>query len=209
VKRRGVLITLDGNEGCGKSTQLKLLFAALKKKGLNVFLTRDPGGTRISDGIRAVLLDHKNKAMTPLCETLLYMASRAQLVGQVITPKLEAGTVVLCDRWVDATVAYQGYAGGVSVDWIRTIGREATRGVVPAISLFLDLPLETGLRRAKKRKAADRIEAKALSFHRKVRRGYDAIAKFEPRRFKRIRIAESDSAQMIHAKILKALEHVL
>jgi dTMP kinase len=209
VKRRGLLITLDGNEGCGKSTQLQLLFKALKKCGHKVFLTRDPGGTRVSDGIRDVLLDNKNKAMTPLCETLLYMASRAQLVGEVIRPKLDAGVIVLCDRWVDATVAYQGYAGGVNVDWIKTIGREATAGVKPAASVFLDLPLEAGLRRAKKRKAADRIEAKALSFHRKVRRGYEAIAKAEPQRFKRVRISTEDTAETVHAKILKALSHVL
>lgn len=209
MKRRGILITLDGNEGCGKSTQLKLLFETLKKRGEKVFLTRDPGGTRVSDGIRAVLLDNQNAAMTPLCETLLYMASRAQLVAEVIEPRLAAGSIVLCDRWVDATVAYQGYAGGVDVDWIKTIGRKATQGIIPAASIFLELSLETGLRRAKKRKAADRIEAKTLLFHRKVRQGYREIAKHEPRRFKRISIVDSDSAAVVHVKILKALEHVL
>ena len=170
MKKRGVLITLEGNEGCGKSTQIRLLKVALRKAGKKVFLTREPGGTAVGDQIRKVLLSEKNKALSPLSETLLYMASRAQLVAQVIRPRLEKGEVVLCDRWMDATLAYQGYAGGVDIEFIRALGRVATQGVTPKLSLYLDLPVKIGLRRAVKRHKADRIEKKSLVFHEKVRR---------------------------------------
>ncbi len=206
---KGLLITLEGNEGAGKSTQIKLLQDYLKKKGVPVFLTREPGGTAIGDGIRQILLDNKNKSMTPTVETLLYMASRAQLVEEVILPQLKAGKMVLCDRWLDATVAYQGYGAGVDVKWIESLGQKATQGIQPILSLFLDLPLEIGLKRAKSHKPADRMEKKAFLFHQKVRKGYLAIAKKEPRRFKRLSILESDSIQVVHEKIIKALNNVL
>ena len=169
MKKRGVLITLEGNEGCGKSTQVRLLYQALKKKGHKVFLTREPGGTLIGDCLRRVLLDVKNRRMTPVCETLLYMASRAQLVQEVVKPKLEQGTIVLCDRWMDATVAYQGYAGGVDVRWIEELGKTVTQSIKPRLTLYLDLPVSVGLARAKKRHRADRMEEKTRRFHQKVR----------------------------------------
>ncbi len=204
--KNGVLITLEGNEGSGKSTQIRLLQRYFKKRGLKVFLTREPGGTRIGDKIREILLDRKNTRMTPETETLLYMAARGQLVSEVILPKLKQGYVVLCDRWLDATVAYQGYGANVDVDWIRDLGRQMTRGVRPKLSLFLDLPLVCGLRRAKARKKADRMEKKALAFHRRVRRGYLAIAKIEPRRFVRVPIREDESIGEVHLKVKKQVE---
>jgi len=207
--KKGILITLEGNEGSGKSTQIKLLGAYLKKRGYSVFLTREPGGTKVSDGIRKILLDHRNHKITPLVETLLYMASRAQLVEEVIKPKLKQGKIVLCDRWLDATVAYQGYGGGVDVRWIRALGETATQGIRPRLSIFLDLPLEAGLRRAKSHKAADRMERKKLAYHKKVRRGYYAIAKAEPKRFRIVKVKESDPIQAAHDKIRKAVRHVL
>ncbi len=206
---KGILITLEGTEGCGKSTQIKLLYDFLRKKGLPVFLTREPGGTAIGDKIRQVLLDAKNKNMTPVCETLLYMASRAQLVAEVIKPKLKEGKIVLCDRWLDATVAYQGYAGGVDVEWIRCLGEFTTQGVKPSISLFLDLPLRAGLKRAISHKKADRMERKSFDFHKKVYQGYLRIAKAEPKRFKRIKIKENDSVLEVHEKIKSSLKNVL
>jgi len=209
VSRKGIFITLEGNEGCGKSTQIRLLYDYLKKKGRPVFLTREPGGTRIGDGIRKILLDLKSKKMTPVCETLLYMASRAQLAEEAIVPKLKEGKIVLCDRWLDATVAYQGYGAGVEVRWIRGLGQAACRGLIPARTLFLELPLLAGLRRARKRKKADRMEQKALLFHKKVRAGYLKIAKAEPRRFKRIRVRDEDSISDVHKKIRGALSDVL
>jgi dTMP kinase len=158
---KGVLITLEGNEGCGKSTQIKLLASYLKRKGLKVFMTREPGGTKTGDAIRELLLstDHDISAE---CETLLYMASRAQLVKEVILPRMNRGEVVLCDRWMDATLAYQGFAGGVDTQWIRRVGRGAVGGVEPKLSLYLDLPVKEGMRRALRRRKADCMEKKSM-----------------------------------------------
>ena len=207
--KKGVLITLEGNEGSGKSTQIKLLYGFLKKEGYPVTLTREPGGTAISDGIRKILLDNKNKKMTPACETMLYMASRAQLVDEIIKPKLKQGKIVLCDRWLDATVAYQGYGGGVDVAWIKSLGKFATQGITPRLSIFLDLPLVVGLKRATSHKAADRMERKNILFHKKVRQGYLRIAKEESRRFKKVSVGEKDSILKVHEKIKKAVMDVL
>ena len=209
MNKKGVLITFEGNEGCGKSTQIKLLYEYFQQQGRRVFLTREPGGTGVSDGIRAVLLDNKNKRMTALTETLLYMASRAQLVEEVIKPRLERGEVVLCDRWLDATLAYQGYGGGVDKKWIEGLGKTATQGIQPALTLFLDLPLKIGLRRALSRKKADRVESKNIHYHEKVRKGYLAIAKKEPRRFRPVRIREKDSIWAVHEKIKKMIQNAL
>ena len=204
-----MLVTLEGNEGCGKSTQIRLLYRYLKKKGRKVIYTREPGGTVIGDRLRQVLLDVRHQKMSPICETLLYMASRAQLVSEVVTPRLARGYVVLCDRWMDATVAYQGYAGGVDVRWIETLGRTATQGVAPKLTLYLDLPVKAGLARAKKRHRADRMEKKRLRFHEKVRRGFLAIARKEPRRFKRLAIRENDSVKAVQKRIQKEVDRVL
>ena len=157
-KRRGILITLEGNEGCGKSTQIKLLHKYLKKEGYPVYLTREPGGTHIGNRVRHILLDPKNKEMSSVSETLLYMASRAQLVEEVLRPKLKEGKIVLCDRWLDATLAYQGYGAGVELEWIRSLGSVVTAGVTPKVTIFMDLPLLTGLKRATSFKKADRME---------------------------------------------------
>ncbi len=206
---RGILITLEGNEGCGKSTQIHLLRNFLKKKGKKVFLTREPGGTIIGDQIRKILLSEKNEALSPLSETLLYMASRAQLVMQVLRPRLARGEIVLCDRWLDATVAYQGYGGGVDLRLIQKLGQVATQGVVPALSLYLDLPVTIGLERASGRRKADRIEKKNILFHEKVRKGFLAIACQEPGRFKRLALRAEDSVTAVHGRIQKEVERVL
>ena len=204
MSSRGMLITFEGNEGCGKSTQLRLLYDYLRKKGKKVFLTREPGGTPIGDRIRGVLLDVRHQKMSPVCETLLYMASRAQLVAEVVKPRLDQGQMVLCDRWLDSTLAYQGYAGGVDPRWIQELGRAATQGVMPNLTIYLDLPVKDGLERVRKRNASDRMEKKGLIFHEKVRKGFLAIAKKEPKRFKRIVVSKNDSIQEVHEKILKA-----
>ena len=209
MNRQGILITLEGNEGCGKSTQIKMLYRYLKKKGKKVFLTREPGGTKIGDDIRRVLLDVRNKGMSPLCETMLYMASRAQLVGEVVKPHLAKGEIVLCDRWLDATVAYQGYGGGVDLRLIGTLGRIATQGIVPKRTVYLDLPVKVGLSRAKKRHRADRMEKKRVAYLEKVRQGFLAIARREPGRFKRVVIREADSVRTVHERVLRELKNVL
>ena len=207
--RRGFFITVEGNEGCGKSTQIKLLTQFLKKRGAKVCWTREPGGTVIGNAIRNILLDAKNKKMTPVTETLLYMAARAQVVAEVIRPQLKKSAIVLCDRWLDATVAYQGYGAGVKLDWIDALGKMATGGVRPHVTIFLDLPLQAGLRRAISHKKADRMEKKELAFHRRVRAGYRAIAKKDPKRFRWIRVSERDSVWAVHEKIKKVLTRVL
>jgi dTMP kinase len=204
----GVLITLEGNEGCGKSTQIKLLYRHLKRTGRKVFWTREPGGTKVGDRIREVLLDTRHE-ISPVCETLLYMASRAQLVSEVVKPRLAKGEIVLCDRWLDATVAYQGYAGGVDVRWIETLGREATQGIVPKLTLYLDLPVREGLRRTTRHKAADRMERKSLAFHEKVRKGFLTVARKEPKRFRRLAIRKEDSIENVQARIRKEVFRVL
>lgn len=207
--KKGILITFEGNEGCGKSTQIRLLQRVLKKKGCKVFLTREPGGTKISDEIRKILLDKKHNRMTAVCETLLYMASRAQLVEEVIKPKLDQGFIVLCDRWLDATVAYQGYGAGIDIEWIESLGREVTDDVKPKLTLFLDLPVEVGLRRATSHKSADRMERKKLLFHKKVYAGYVAIAKKNPGRIRRIFVDPKETVSEVHEKILKAVKGII
>lgn len=208
-KTQGILITLEGNEGCGKSTQIKMLFEHLQAEKHKVFLTREPGGTAISDAIRAILLDNKNKGMSGVTETMLYMASRAQLVQDVIEPKIRQGYIVLCDRWLDATIAYQGFGEGVNVDWIRSLGNTVTGGIAPKLTLFLDLPLEIGLKRAMSHKKADRMEKKKLTFHRKVREGYLYLLKEEPWRFKRLAIREKDTMLTVHEHIKRMVRDVL
>jgi dTMP kinase len=207
--KKGRLITFEGNEGCGKTTQIRLLYERLKREGHKVFLTREPGGTRISDGIRAILLDNHNSKMSGICETLLYMASRAQLVEEVIVPKLRQGYVVLCDRWLDATVAYQGFGEGVDIHWIEDLGNHVTNKIRPNLTVFLDLDLKTGLRRAKSHKKADRIERKSLNFHKKVRHGFLDIAKKEPYRFKRLHILPNNGELEVHEWVYKLVKNAL
>ena len=209
VSGKGILITLEGNEGSGKSTQIRLLADDLRSRGIRVLVTREPGGTKVGNRIRKILLDRGHGKMSPECETLLYMASRAELVYEIVAPALRAGKVVLCDRWLDATIAYQGYGGGVDVEWIRSLGEKATRGLRPRLTLFLDLAVAAGLRRARSRKTADRIEKKTLAFHQRVRRGYLCLMRLEPRRIRRVRVRESDSVRSVHEKIKKAVAHVL
>ena len=209
LRKKGFLITLEGNEGSGKSTQIKLLQRYLKRKRIPVVVTHEPGGTVISAQIRKILLDRKNIRMNGECETLLYMAARAQLVEEVIKPAIRTGKVVLCDRWLDATMAYQGYGAGISLQWIRSMGQKVTAGVRPKRSLYLDLPLNLGLKRATSHKVADRMERKKMIFHKRVRRGYLSLAKQEPGRFRVISVQAKDSVQVVHSKILKVLKNVL
>ena len=163
-----MFITLEGTEGCGKSTQAALLCEYLKKSRRRFFKTVEPGGTELGQAIRKLLLE-ASYSISPEAETLLYMASRAHLVREVIQPKLKAGNIVVCDRWLDATVAYQGYGLGVDLKWIKAVAKEVTQGLEPDLTLFLDLPVRQGLERARKRGKPDRIENRNLNFHKKVR----------------------------------------
>lgn len=179
---KGRFITLEGAEGSGKSTQAKKLLGYLQKKGLSVMLLREPGGVAISESIRKILLDVKNSAMTNECETLLYMAARAQIVEEVIIPELKKGTVILCDRFLDSTLVYQGYGNGVDLDFIRHVGTVVTQKIVPDLTFLFDLPAEKGLSRTGKNK--DRIELRSLDYHKRVRKGYLTLAREEPGRIR-------------------------
>ncbi len=186
---KGKFITFEGSEGSGKSTQSKLLCGYLKKKGYKVIFLREPGGTKISEKIRQILLDNKNDGMSRECEMLLYMAARAQLVREVILPALKSAKIVVCDRFLDSTLAYQGYGLGLGIKAIKYIGNIATAGLKPDLTVFLDLPIEKGLRHRKFKE--DRIEKRALSYHSRVRRGYLKLAGLEPQRIKIAKV-ESD-----------------
>lgn len=178
-------ITFEGSEGSGKSTQAELVCRYLKKKGVPVLLLREPGGVKISEAIRKMLLDVRNTDMTKECETLLYMAARAQLVDEVILPALKKGIVVLCDRFLDSTVVYQGYGYGVDKEAIKTIGQFAVKGVEPGLTLLFDIETKKGLSRIARPK--DRIELRSLPYHRRVRRGYLELARQNPERIRVIR----------------------
>ena len=193
---KGKLITFEGSEGSGKSTQTKLLYNYLKSKGFSAIRIREPGSAKISEKIRRILLDPKNKKMSVLSEMLLYMSARAEIVEDIILPALKKGKVLICDRFLDATLAYQGYGGGISINLIKTIGRQVTRGIRPDITFFLDLDVKEGLRRIGKTK--DRIERRSIVYHKRVRKGYLELAKKEPGRIKIIPVKDNkDETQLI------------
>jgi dTMP kinase len=188
----GFFITLEGPEGSGKSTHASRLAEYLRSKGRDVLLTREPGGTSIGDQIRSILNDHANTAMHPRAEILLFCASRAQLISQMIRPQLARGGTVVCDRYADSTLAYQGYGHGLDLEPLRSISDFATDRLVPDMTLLLDLPVEVGLAR-RRRSDSDwnRLDALEVEFHRRVREGYLEMAGKEPGRWTRIN-AEKD-----------------
>jgi dTMP kinase len=179
---KGIFITFEGIEGCGKSTQAKRVLESLIESGLEVVFTREPGGSCIGEQIRNILLDPANDAMVPLTELLLYEASRHQHMAEVIDPALEAGKVVICDRFYDASTAYQGHARGLNVEDVERLNLIASAGKRPDLTIILDLPAEIGLKRIGKN--PDRIEGEGVEFHERVRAGYLKIAANEPDRVK-------------------------
>lgn len=183
----GIFITFEGTEGCGKSTQSKLLYRYLKRKGYNAIYLREPGGTKINEKLRKILLDPNNKSMSPECETLLYMAARAQVVGELIEPTLKKGKIVIGDRFLDSTVAYQGFGLGIDIKTIKFMGDFVTRNIKPDLTIFLDLPVKSGLKICARGKK-DRIEKRSLGYHLRVRRGYLKLAAREPRRIKVVKL---------------------
>ena len=185
---RGRFITFEGGEGCGKSTQVVRLAAALEERGLKVLLTREPGGTRLSELIRTLLKDEAEDPPVDRAELLLFLAARAQLVHNVIAPALEAGTWVVSDRFSDSTVAYQGYGRGLPVDFVRQANDFACEGLRPDLTFLLDLDPATAERRMRGREAAtntsaDRIERAGSGFHARLRRGFLELAAADAPRF--------------------------
>lgn len=184
--RGGHFIAVEGVDGCGKSTQARLIAAALEAAGHSVLRLREPGGAKISEQIRAILLDPANAEMGDVCELLLYEAARAQLVHQVIRPALAAGKTVVCDRFYDSTTAYQAFADGLDRNMVSQANELAVDGCRPDLTLVFDLPVEDALRRRSGREAEDRLELKGLEFQERVAAGFRAVAADEPDRVKLI-----------------------
>ena len=182
---RGFFITFEGTDGAGKTTQIQHLSAELRQAGYDICLTREPGGTPISEQIRDMLLNPDHSEMAATTELLLYAASRAQHVSEVIKPALEAGKIVISSRFADAMVVYQGYGRGLDLERINRLNRIATDGVTPDVTLVLDLPVEIGLQRVRERRGGlDRLEREKIEFHQRLRDGYRALAEQEPQRIK-------------------------
>ena len=197
---RGLFITFEGTDGAGKTTQIQRLTADLRQTGYDVCLTREPGGTPISEQIRDMLLNPDHSEMAATTELLLYAASRAQHVSEVIKPALEAGKVVISSRFADAMVVYQGYGRGLDLERINHLNRIATDGVTPDVTFVLDLPVEIGLQRVQNsRGGLDRLEREKIEFHRRLREGYQILAKQEPQRLK---IIDSQvNSEQVYAQI--------
>ncbi len=201
--QRGTFITFEGVEGAGKTTQAERLATAL---GPDVVLTREPGGTPVAERIRDIFLT--SDGITPMTELLLMAAARAQHVDELIRPALEANRIVICDRFTDATVAYQGYRGGIDLALIHHLNRVATGGLTPDITFILDLPPAIGLQRQQSGKThRDRLDREPLELHRKVREGYLSAAKTDPDRVKLIDATQSPDA--VHAAILTKYQNYL
>ena len=201
---KGKFITLEGCEGVGKSRQIKMLCDYLDKNGIKYFLTREPGGTNVSEQIRNIILDGKNVSMTNECEAMLYASARVQLLIEEIGPRLDRGELVLCDRYIDSSFAYQGYARGLGEDFIARINDYAIKNFMPDCTLFLDLSPEKAFLRKGGVDKSDRLELSGIDFHDKVYMGYKTLAeKFSDRRAV---IDASGEREETHAKIIKALK---
>ncbi|MEG1791512.1 MAG: dTMP kinase [Clostridia bacterium] len=199
-------ITFEGGEGVGKSTQVSLVMEYLKNTNQEAILVRQPGGTQISEAVRAILLDPKNTEMCPECEALLYAAARAQLIKEVIKPSLDKGIIVVCDRHIDSSMAYQGYARNLGIDEIIKINEMAVGECVPDATIFIDLPHDKMFRsKASSLQLCDRLEAESQSFHEKVYEGFRMLAERFSNRI--IRIIPCASKQETSKLIIDALKN--
>ncbi len=202
-----LFLSLEGPDGGGKSTQARLLADSLRLRGLDVLLTREPGGTPIGDQVRRVLMELSNAGMDPRTEFLLFSASRAQLVRQIIRPHLEKGGTVVCDRYYDSSLAYQGYGHRLDLAVLQAVTRFATGGLTPDFTLLLDLPVQDGLGRRKQEGEWNRLDAYDVEFHQRVREGYFALAAAEPARWKLI--DARGTVEEVQATVLQAVEAYL
>jgi dTMP kinase len=215
---RGKFIVFDGGEGCGKSTQARLLRENLERDGLPVLPVHDPGATRIGEMVREILLNPQNNDMAMRCEMLLYMASRAQMMSEKIIPALTAGQIVISDRFVSSTLAYQLGGDGLTADEIRKVGEIAIHGRWPDVTLIFDLPVEASMARVRPKfslfpddpKAGldlDRIEQRSFEYHEQVRQNYSAQVKSDPQRY---RVIDADRPiEEVHADVLKAMQSLV
>ena len=203
---QGIFISMEGPDGSGKSTQIQLLSDYLRKKGYEIIVTREPGGNRISEAIREIILNKDYTEMDYMTEAMLYASARAQLMAQVIRPAIEAGKAVISDRFVDSSAVYQGMARGLGVEEIYRLNEFAIQGMMPGLTIHLDLPASVGLERAKGRAALDRMELEKAEFHEKVAQGYRDLAALAPYRIKTIDATQS--IEEIHKEIVAYVDKI-
>lgn len=200
---KGLFISIEGGDGSGKTTQMNLLKAYFSQQGREVYLTREPGGTLISEKIREIILDKNHMEMAHMTEALLYAASRAQHVAEFIVPHIEKEHVVICDRFVDSSIVYQGMGRGLGIEAVETINNYAIMGHMPDMTILLDLPPEEGLIRKKQQRALDRLELATDDFHQAVNEGFRVLAKRYPDRV--VVIDATQSIEAIHQAIIDHL----
>jgi dTMP kinase len=206
---KGLFITFEGPEGSGKTTQIELLRKFFIEKNNQVITTREPGGTIAGDKIRDILLDHSNGSLEPETELFLMLAQRSEHLKKVIKPAINSGKIVLCDRYFDSSMAYQGYGRGLATEMIRTAHEQFLPGFLPDLTILLLIKPETGLKRALHRgtKSPDRMESQNIEFHQRVYEGYKSLAKNEPKRF--VLVNNEGDPKQISALICKELEKKL
>ena len=198
-----LFITFEGPDGCGKTTQMKLLAEYFEKKGKEVVLTREPGGKGLGEKVREILLNYDGE-VSDRCESFLFLADRAQNIDIIVNPAVKEGKIVLCDRHIDSTVAYQGYGRGLNIDRINMLNNLATNGKKPDLTLVFDVDVETSMKRVGKEK--DRMESAGIDFHNRVRKGYLELAKQEPKRIKVLDATKS--IEEIHKDVINILAEV-
>lgn len=201
---KGLFITFEGADGCGKTTQIKLLDEYLRNNGFETLLTREPGAKGLGEKVREILLNYDGE-VSPRCESFLFLADRAQHADCIIKPAVNKGTIVLCDRHTDSTIAYQGYGRGVNINELKQLNDMAVNGLKPDLTLVFDIDAETSMSRVGNEK--DRMESSGLEFFEKVRQGYLEIAKQEPERVKVI--DSTQSIEEIHKQVLELVKHVI
>ena len=200
---QGLFITFEGPDGCGKTTQMKLLAEYFEKKGKEVVLTREPGGKGLGEKVREILLNYDGE-VSDRCESFLFLADRAQNIDIIVNPAVKEGKIVLCDRHIDSTVAYQGYGRGLNIDRINMLNNLATNGKKPDLTLVFDVDVETSMKRVGKEK--DRMESAGIDFHNRVRKGYLELARQEPKRIKVLDATKS--IEEIHKDVINILAEV-
>ena len=200
--KQGMFITFEGADGCGKTTQMKLLAQYLNKNGYDVVITREPGGKGLGEKVREILLNYDGE-VSSVCESFLFLADRAQNIDIIVKPAIESGKIVLCDRHVDSTVAYQGYGRGLDIDRINMLNNLATSGKKPDLTFVFDIDVETSMKRVGREK--DRMESAGIEFHERVRKGYLEIAKSEPERVKVIDATRT--IEEIHNDVIRIFEN--
>lgn len=204
---KGLFITVEGPDGSGKTTQIKALEAYFKQKGYDVVITREPGGTKISEKIREIILDKENKEMDSITEALLYAASRAQHVTEVIKPAVDNGKIVICDRFMDSSIVYQGIGRKLGIRLIENMNKIAVKNYMPDITFLFKLQPEVGIERKANQGNKDRLESENLAFHERVFEGYMMLEKLYPHRIKAI--DANKSIEEIHQEMINAIERFL